>query len=152
MFFLYLLLWLVFSMRLSVGIMIAGVVISALIYKFACVHMNYKIANDYKLIRKGFLAVQYGFIVVWETAKSVIAVLRIVFSRTIKVQPKIMYFTTGVKTPPVLAVLANSITLMPGSVVIALEKGLFCIHCLDPSLVDNIENSAPVRQLERIEE
>jgi multisubunit Na+/H+ antiporter MnhE subunit len=114
--------------------------------------MNYKIANDYKLIRKGFLALQYGFILVWETAKSVIAVLRIVFSRTIKVQPKIMYFTTGVKTPPVLAVLANSITLMPGSVVIALEKGLFCIHCLDPSLVDNIENSAPVRQLERIEE
>jgi len=151
MFFLYLLLWVIFSMRLSVGIMVAGVVISAIIYRFACVHMDYKIANDYKLIRKGILAFRYCFIVVWETTKAVVSVLRIVFSRTIKVQPKIIYFRTDVKTNPVLAVLANSITLMPGSVVIALENGLFCVHCLDDSLVQNIEDSPPVRQLREFE-
>jgi len=151
MFFLYLLLWLIFSMQLSVGIMVAGVVISSLIYRFACVHMDYKIANDYKLIRKGFLALKYCFIVVWETTKAVVSVLKIVFSRTIKVQPKLIYFRTDVKTNPMLAVLANSITLMPGSVVVSLEDGLFCVHCLDDSLVQNIEDSPPVRQLRELE-
>ena len=151
MFFLYLILWLIFSMRLSVGIMVAGVVISALLYRFACIHMNYKIANDYRLVRKCFLALQYVVILVWETAKAVVGVLRIVFSRTIKAQPKIKYFRTGVKSGPIQAVLANSFTLMPGSVVVALEDGLFCIHCLDDSLVENIEDSTPVRQLRKLE-
>ena len=151
MFFLYLILWVTFSMRLSVGIMVAGVVISAVIYRFACIHMDYKIASDYKLVRKSFLALQYVVILVWETAKAVVGVLRIVFSPTIKVQPKIKYFRTGVKSNPILAVLANSFTLMPGSVVVALEGGLFCIHCLDDSLVENIEDSTPVRQLRKLE-
>ena len=151
MFFLYLLLWLIFSMRLSVQIMVAGVIISALIYRFACAHMEYKIVHDYKLVRRCFLALQYTLILLWETTKAVIGVLRIVFSPTLKARPKIMYFRTGIKSNPVLAVLANSITLMPGSVVVALEDGLFCIHCLDDSLVENIENSAPVRQLRKFE-
>jgi len=152
MFFLYLVLWLIFSMRLSVGIVIAGVVISAALYRFAYRHMEYSFTNDYKLVRKCFLGIQYALILVWETAKSVIGVLRIVFSPTIKVQPRVIYFRTVVKTEPVLAVLANSITLMPGSVVVALEDGLFCIHCLDDSLVENIQDSAPVRHLRKFEE
>jgi len=152
MFFLYLVLWLIFSMRFSVGIMIAGVLISAAIYRFACVHMDYKIVSDYKLVRKCFLAIRYALTLVWETAKAVISVLRIVFSPSMKVQPKIKFFRTGVKTDPVLAVLANSFTLMPGSVVVALEDGVFCIHCLDDSLVQNIENSVAVRQLRKFEE
>ena len=152
MFFLYLLLWLIFSMRISVEIMAAGAVIAILLYRFACVYMDYKIANDYKLIRKAGVAVGYVFIVVWETSKAVVGVLRIVFSRTINVQPKIKYFRTAVNSEPTLAVLANVITLMPGSVVVALEKGLFCIHCLDDSLVENIQDSPPVRQLRKIED
>jgi len=152
MFFLYLLLWVIFSMRLGAGIMVAGFILSIAIYRFAYVHMDYKITSDYKLIRKWFLALQYVFILVWETAKSVAAVLRIVYNPTIKVKPRITYFQTSLKTNPALVVLANSVTLMPGSVVIALEKGWFCIHCLDPSLVADIEQSAPVRQLQKIEE
>ena len=151
MFFLYLLLWLILSMRISVEIMVAGAVISIAAYRFACVHMDYKIAGDYKLIRKWFLALQYAVILLWETAKAVVAVLRIVFSRTITVQPRITYFRTALKTRPALAVLANSITLMPGSVVIALDDGMFCIHCLDSTLVSDIEDSAPVRQLRKLE-
>ena len=152
MFFLYLLLWLILSMRLSVGIMVAGVVIAALVYRFACAHMDYKIANDYRLIRKGFLALQYAFIFLWEATKAVGAVLMIAFRPTVTIKPCIKYFRTDLKTNPALVVLANSVTMMPGSVVVALENGVYCLHCLDPSLVEGIENSAPVRQLRKIEE
>ena len=152
MFFLYLLLWLIFSTRLSVEIIAAGLVLSAAVFWFARVHMDYKLADDYKLVRKCFLVLQYVVILVCETAKAVFAVIKIVFSRKINVEPRIMYFRTGLKNNPALVVLANSITLMPGSVVIALENGHFCLHCLDSSLVDHIESSAPVRQLQKIEE
>ena len=126
-------------------------VISFAVYWFARVHMDYKLADDYKLVRKWFLSLQYVVILVMETAKAVFAVIRIVFSREIKVEPHIMYFRTALKSNPALVVLATSMTLMPGSVVVALENGYFCIHCLDPSLVDNLENSAAVRQLQKIE-
>jgi len=145
-------LWLIFSMRLSAGIIVAGLIISAIVYRFACVHMDYKPADEYKLVRKWFLVLQYAYILLWETAKAVVAVLRIVFSRSINIKPRIIYFRTALKTKPALAVLANSITLMPGSVVIALEDGVFCVHCLDAKLVENIETSAPVRQLQKFEE
>ncbi|MCL2232188.1 MAG: Na+/H+ antiporter subunit E [Treponema sp.] len=139
-------------MRLSAGIIVAGLIISAIVYRFACVHMDYKPADEYKLVRKWFLVLQYAYILLWETAKAVVAVLRIVFSRSINIKPRIIYFRTALKTKPALAVLANSITLMPGSVVIALEDGVFCVHCLDAKLVENIETSAPVRQLQKFEE
>jgi multicomponent Na+:H+ antiporter subunit E len=152
MFFLYLVLWLIFSMRLSIGIMVAGIILSAAVYRFACAYMGYSIANDYKFIRKGFLAIQYAFIFLWEASKSVIAVLEIAFKPKVTIEPCILYFRTDLKTNQALVVLANSVTLMPGSVVVALENGVYCIHCLDPKLVENIENSAPVRQLRKLEE
>jgi len=114
--------------------------------------MDYNVKNDYKLIRKGFLALGYVFIVIWETTKAVFGVMRIVFRRKIDVDSRIMYFRTDLKTNQALVVLANSVTLMPGSVVITLENGLFCIHCLDTSLVADIEKSAPVRHLIKCEE
>jgi multicomponent Na+:H+ antiporter subunit E len=114
--------------------------------------MKYKITDDYKLIRKGFLALQYAFIFLWEAFKSVIAVLAIAFHPKVTMEPRILYFRTDLKTNQALVVLANSVTLMPGSVVIALENGVYCIHCLDTKLVENIENSAPVRQLRKLEE
>ena len=152
MFFLYLFLWLIFSRQLSVGIIVAGIFVSAVVYRFACAHMRYKIAFDYKLMRKLLRCVQYVLILVWETAKANIIVFRIVFSRTIRIEPRIIYFRTSLKTNAARAILANSITLTPGTITVALDDGLFCVHCLDGKLAEKIEDSAFVRQLRKIEE
>jgi len=152
MFFLCLLLWLILFTQLNTEVIVAGIIVSGAVCWFACVHMHYKLANDYNLIRKLFLGLQYAFILVWETAKANIAVFRIVYSRKIEIEPRIIYFRTVLETNPTRVALANSITLMPGSVVIALEDGLFCVHCLDGKLVEGIEDSTPVRQLRKIEE
>ena len=152
MFFLYLILWLILSRQLSAGVITAGVIISAVVYRFACAHMRYKLAIDYKLMRKMFQCIRYAIILVWETAKANIIVFRIVFSRKIKVEPRIIYFRTDLRTNAARAVLANSITLTPGTITVALDDGLFCVHCLDGKLAERVEDSAFVRQLRKIEE
>ena len=152
MFFLYLILWLIFSGKLTIEVIVAGIIISAVVYRFACVHMRYSPALDYKLMRKLFHCIRYVFILIWETAKANIIVFRIVFSRTIKIKPKIIYFRTGLKTNAARVVLANSITLTPGTITVALEDGLYCVHCLDSKLTERIEDSIFVRQLLKIEE
>ena len=152
MFFLYLLLWLLFFRQLSPEVMVGGIIISVIVYRFACAHMRYKPALDYKLMRKLFHCIRYMLVLVWETAKANIIVFRIVFRRTIKVEPRIIYFHTGLKTNAARAVLANSITLTPGTITVALEDDLFCVHCLDGKLAERIEDSVFVRQLRKIEE
>jgi multicomponent Na+:H+ antiporter subunit E len=151
MFLLYLLVWLVFSMRLSIEIISAGVVISAAVYWFACTHMRHKIVTDYKLASRLFSGFCYAFLLLFETAKANIAVFRIVFSPVIKIKPRIIYFRTALRTNAARVAFTNSITLTPGTVTVALEDGVFCVHCLDGKFAERIEDSALTRQLRKIE-
>ena len=152
MFFLYLILWLIFSRQLSIEVIVTGIIISAVVYRFACAHMRYKLSFDYKLIRKLFRCIRYVLILMWETAKANIIVFRIVFSRTIRIKPRIIYFRTGLRTNAARAILANSITLTPGTITVALEDDLFCVHCLNSKLAEGIEDSIFVHQLRKIED
>ena len=152
MFFVYLLLWLVFAARFSVEVMVLGVIISAAIYWFARVHMGYKRSASLKiLLRKMLLGARYVFVLVWEAFKANIAVLKIVFSRKIDVEQQIIYFRSDLKSDVAQTVLANSITLAPGSVTIALKDGLYYVHFLDAEFSEDIENSVFIRELRNIE-
>jgi len=131
--------------------MVAGVVISAAIYWFACTCMNYKRASSHKPIRLLFLAIQYALIILWETAKANIIVFKVVFSRTIKVEPRIVYFRTNLKSSALRVTLASSINLTPGTISISLDDDLFCVHCLNGEVAEGIEDSLFVRHLKKIE-
>ena len=48
--------------------------------------------------------------------------------------------------------LANSITLTPGTITVSLEGDTYCVHCLDKSMAEGIESSIFVQKLHRIEE
>ena len=148
----YLLLWLIFSLRLGVQVTATGLILSVIVYRFACVHMRYKRHTDFKLLRKLFLIIKYALTVILETAKSSIIVIRIVFSRTLKIEPCIIYFRTSLRSSSAQTVLANSITLTPGTITVAVDDGLFCVHCLKDNMAEGIEDSVFVRQLRKIEE
>ena len=152
MLFFYLLLWLIFSLRLGVQVTVTGLILAVIVYRFTRVHMRYKRQTDFKLLRKLFLIIKYALTVILETAKSSIIVIRIVFSRTIKVEPCIIYFRTSLKSSSAQTVLANSITLTPGTITVAVDDGLFCVHCLKDTMAEGIEDSVFVRQLRKIEE
>ena len=151
MFFLYLLLWLIFSKQLSIEVVTTGIIISAVVYRFACVHMRYKPATDRKLLRNMLRGIRYAFILIWETSKANVAVFRIVFSRTIEIEPRIIYFRTKLRTNVARVALANSITLTPGTITVALNDDLFCVHCLSGKIAEGIENSVFVRELLKFE-
>ena len=139
-------------MRFSVEVMVVGAIVSAAVYWFACVHMRYKHITHYKIIRKLFLGIQYALVLLWETVKANIAVFRIVFRKTIKIEPCIIYFRAGLKTNAARVAFANSTTLTPGSVVVTLEDDLYCVHSLDGKLVEGIEDSGFIKLLQKIEE
>ena len=152
MFFIYLILWLVFSMTMSVQIAAAGIVLSAAVYLFSISHLRHKHEDDVKLLRNFFRGLLYGLTLVWETAKANVMVFKIVFSRNIVIDPCLVYFKPGLKTNAARVALANSITLTPGTIVVALNDDLFCVHCLNREAAEDLEDSVFTRQLRKLED
>ena len=138
-------------MDLGIDIMAIGLIISAAAYWFACSHLRHKPASDIKLLQNLLRGLLYSLTLVWETAKSNAMVFRIVFSRNIIIDPCLVYFKSNLKTNAARVTLANSITLTPGSITVALSDDLFCVHCLNRDIVKDIDSSVFVRQLKKIE-
>ena len=138
-------------MRLSSDVVVVGLIISSIVYIFGCLHMRYRPATDLIILRKLLLGLKYVAILVWETGKANITVFRIVFKPVIEVQPRLVYFRTNLKTNVARVTLANSITLTPGTISVALNDGLFCVYCLDSEMAEGIDTSIFVRQLEKFE-
>ena len=151
MYLICLLIWLIFSMRLSIEVAVAGAIISAAVYVFACKHMRYNPSADFMILRCLPLGLKYVALLVREAAKANATVFRFVFSRTIEVEPCLIYFRTNLKTNTAQVVFANSITLTPGSITVALNDGLFCVFCMNAKIAKEIKNSALIRQLQKIE-
>ena len=138
-------------MRLSVEIAVAGLIISTVVYRFACGYMRYKPVTDRKLLRNLGQGIWYAITLIWQTAKANIEVILIVLSRTIEVDPCIFYFRTNLKTNAARVALANSITLTPGTITVALDGDLLCVHCIRRKMIEEVMDSVFLRQLQKFE-
>jgi len=138
-------------MRLSLDVVVAGILISTAVYQFARSYIRLEPVTDLNVLFNLLRGIRYAFTLVWETAKANIAMLRIVFSPTIKIEPCIYYFRTNLKTNAARVALANSITLTPGTITVALNDDLFCVHCLHTKDTEKVKDSVFARQLQKFE-
>ncbi|MDE7249340.1 MAG: Na+/H+ antiporter subunit E [Lachnospiraceae bacterium] len=154
MFLLFFLIWVIFNGQLTWEIAAFGVVIAAVMYLFICKFMGYKPEMDLILCRKLFLILQYVFILVKEIVKANYTVIKMIMSSRYEIEPVIVRFKTDLKTAPARILLANSITLTPGTITVSLEGDEYVVHCLDKELAKGINSSIFVtllRQLERMD-
>jgi hypothetical protein len=77
--------------------------------------------------------------------------IKFILSRQNKPRPLIVKFRTGLLTDTARVLLANSISLTPGTITISLDGEIFTVHCLDASMADGLENSRLVHILMQIE-
>lgn len=154
MFLLFFLIWIIFNGQLTWEIAAFGVVIAAVMYLFICKFMGYKPEMDLILCRKLFLILRYVFVLVKEIIKANYAVIKMIMSSRYEIEPVIVRFRTDLKTAPARILLANSITLTPGTITVSLEGDEYVVHCLDKELAKGINSSIFVtllRQLERMD-
>ena len=148
----FFLLWIIFNGKLTVEIAIFGVIISTAVYGFCCKYMGYDPKTDVRIVKKFYYGIEYVAVLVWETVKSNIAVSKIVFARKIHIEPRIVYFTTDLKSDAARIALANSITLTPGTITVAVSEDKYCIHCLNGKLAEGLEDSNFVKRLRKFED
>ena len=151
MYFIYFLLWVIFNGNFTLEICVIGLIIAAAVFAFTCRFMDYSIEKEKTLLRRIFLFLHYCVILVTEIVKANFTVIHMILSEQEAVQPVLVSFHSGLKTPEARAFLANAITLTPGTITVSLENSEYMVHCLDESLADGMDSSIFVEYLSRLE-
>jgi len=152
MFAFLLALWIVFNGRLTAETFLLGLVFAAAVFAFLCRFSHYSIQTEKKVIRLTPLTAQYLGVLVVEIVRSTFGACRFILSRSVAPQPMICRFRTELKSEAAQVMLANSITLTPGTITVSLDHGLYTVHCLDRSMAEGLDSSRFVQLLSRMEE
>ena len=93
----------------------------------------------------------YICVLVWEIIKANFAVIKLMTASRYELEPVLVRFKTNLKTKQARVVLANSITLTPGTITVTLEDDEYVVHCLDKELAKGMNHSVFVELLEKLE-
>ncbi|MGI6020220.1 MAG: Na+/H+ antiporter subunit E [Lachnospiraceae bacterium] len=151
MYILFLAFWILLNGRFTAEILIFGIFISAAIYFFICKFMDFSFKKDLMLVKSAGLMIRFIFILIKEIAKANFNVIKLIMSTRYEPEPEVVYFTTDLRTGFAKTMLANAITLTPGTITVSVVENEFCIHCLDKEYAEGIENSDFVRILRKME-
>lgn len=151
MLLIFFLTWMIFNGAITGEIMVFGALISIMLYAFMCFFMDFSIRKDLILLQRSFYFIQYIVVLIIEIIKANIDVLgRLLASQEVQ-EPVMVTFQTSLKSNFARVILANSITLTPGTITVSLKDGVFVVHCLDKSLAEGLDQSVFVKMLEKME-
>lgn len=151
MYLIFFLIWVIFNGQLTLEITAFGVVISGFMYWFICKFLGYKPKADLFLAKRLFQIIYYVLVLVTEIIKANFAVIRMIMSSKYEIEPALVRFKIDLKTTPARILLANSITLTPGTITVSLVENEYVVHCLDKSLAEGINCSIFVTLLQKME-
>ena len=120
MLLLFFLVWVIFNGRLTPEIALFGIGVSVAVFAFVCRFMGYSLEKErrfYKLLPDFFC---YLYYLLKEITLANLAVSRLILSRKEILEPVIVHVRANLKTETARVILANSITLTPGTITVSL--------------------------------
>ena len=154
LFILSLIFWLLITFELTVPNIIVGIVASAFTALF---FGRFFITNVYKLLqpRRYFWFIIYLFVFVWECIKANIDVAYRVLHPAMPIRPGIVKVKTTLKSDMAKMLLANSITMTPGTISVDIIDDYLYIHWIyirseDPEVYTEIITGAFEKYIKRI--
>ena len=131
MYFLLFGFWVLLNGKWTTEIAIVGVIVCAALYAFMCTFMGYSPKQEWKLAKRLPKIISYFFYLVKEIFLSAWATMLLIWSPEKEIEPRVTSFRTRLRTDAGKVVLANSITMTPGTITVDVQDDLFLIHCLD---------------------
>ena len=149
----YMILWFVFNERVTVELTVIGLIVCLIVDLFSFRILGKgrrkKPGTYLRLIAGG---ARYGWNLLLEIFRCNAAVIRLILSPSLEIEPELHTFTTRLKTDTARVVLANSITLTPGTITCSLENDRFVVHALDSTLGEGVESTDFEKRLLELEE
>ena len=144
------LLWIIWNGRLSVEILLFGVLLTALAFLFAIKVLGYSLASERRFWRNLPLFLLYTVNLIREIFKAALAVALLALDAKGKPDPVIVEFYSGLPTDFQNVLLANSITLTPGTYTLLQDKDHFVVHCLRREYAEGMDSSSFVELLRKV--
>jgi len=120
----------------------AGLIVSFLITLIMMKHI--RIFSEIRVSLRSFIfLIMYVFVFVWELVKSNIDVAFRVLHPKLPINPGIVKVKTRLKSKLGRIILANSITLTPGTLTVEIKDDFYYIHWIDVTAKD-IERSTEI--------
>ena len=132
------LLWIIWNGKVNAEILLFGAALTALALLFAVKVLGYSLESERRFWRNYPLFLRYTLVLIREIFKAS------------KPDPVIVEFHSGLPTDFQNALLANSITLTPGTFTLIQEGDRFVVHCLRREYADGIEVSTFVELLGKV--
>lgn len=151
MYLLYFLLWVIFNGNFTLEICIFGIIIAGVMFAFTCKFMDYSVQKEKQNIRKIFRFIRYVIVLVMEIVKANFAVIHMILSEKEEIEPALVSFQSEMETSVGKALLANAITLTPGTITVSLENEEYVVHCLDDELAVGMADSVFVHLISDLE-
>lgn len=152
MLLLFFLAWIIFNGRVTLEIVLFGIVISLAVFWFLCRFMDFSLRREWNFYRKLPRLLHYGYVLIKEIVSANLTVCRMILTRKETMEPVIVRVHANLKTETARVILANSITLTPGTITVSLTGQELLVHCLDKSLSEGMEDSVFVKLLQKMEE
>ena len=149
MFFVLLILWLVMNGRVTLELVIFGVLLAGLVTLFAVKVIGYSIEKEKTIYHNIPIYLHYVVNLISEIIKSTIAVMGVILSGE-KPDPVIIEFDSGLDSRFKNVLLANSITLTPGTYTLFVTGDHFVVHCLKEEYSVGMGDASFIRILRRL--
>ena len=151
MYLLLYVLWVALNGKITVEICLLGLAVTGVVGLIAYALFHYTPREEIWIYRKLPLMVAYAAVLLWEIIKANFAVLRFILNEKAHIEPAMMSFDAPLKTEVARFVLANSITLTPGTITVYTHNERVTVHALTEEMLDGMERSSFVRLLQKLE-
>lgn len=145
------LLWMILNGQWNGEIVCFGLLVSGAVFWFGCRFLDYSLKKELGFYRMFPHIFVYFLVLVREIVKANVDAIRLALSFRNEIDPVVVKFKTDLTTDMAKAVLANSITLTPGTITVSVEGDEFTVHALDRDLVQGINESVFVKRLRKME-
>ena len=152
MYSLILLFWIILNGKINLEIILLGLFFTILLGLLIKYLFNYTPEKEIAYLKRVPCFVFYVFVLAKEIIKANITMLKIVVDKENKISPILIKFHTGLKTSFGNFILANSITLTPGTITVSASGDEFVVHCLREDMLDTSKNNPLLKLIMKMED
>ncbi len=143
-------LWLAFNARVTPDTALSGVPAVALIYWLCLRLLQISPRRDLLLLRALPGLCAFFLHLLWDVLRSALRVIRLIVSRR-EPEPCLVTFDPELKTGAGRVMLADAITLTPGTITVEAGPRAFTVHCLDRRAGDGAPGDSVAESIRRLE-
>jgi multicomponent Na+:H+ antiporter subunit E len=141
-------LWLLLAPQFEISSLLTGMVVSLIIVLFTYEKGESKTTQPLRLIKAHIV---FYIVLIIEILKANIDVARIVLSKKMEIQPHYLTYQPFISSHYVAVLLANAITLTPGTLTVEYNEDGYVIHALTLSAASGLNDSSLERAAKEID-